>query len=65
VQAAVIGPTATLLARPYAARGVTVVGGTRGLAGDELLELLAEGGSGYHFFGKTVERVTLHMPPES
>jgi len=64
-QAAVIGPTATLLAQPYARRGVTVVGGTRVLAGDELLELLAEGGSGYHFFGKTVERVTLHMPPES
>lgn len=64
-QAAVIGPTATLLARPYAERGVTVVGGTRVLAGDELLELLAEGGSGYHFFGKTVERVTLRMPPES
>jgi len=64
-QAAVIGPTATLLARPYARRGVTVVGGTRVLASDELLALLAEGGSGYHFFGKTVERVTLRMPPES
>ncbi|MEW9899200.1 DUF364 domain-containing protein [Chitinivorax sp. PXF-14] len=58
-QAAVIGPTATLIAHPYAARGVTVVGGTRVVAADDLLDLLAEGGSGYHFFGKTVERVTL------
>lgn len=61
-QAAVIGPTATLIAEPFARRGVTVIGGTRVLAPDELLELLAEGGSGYHFFGKTVERVTLRLP---
>lgn len=62
-QAAVIGPTATLLPEPYARRGVTAVGGTRVLAADELLEILAEGGSGYHFFGKTVERVTLQLAP--
>ena len=61
-EAAVIGPTATLLVEPYARRGVTVVGGTLVLAPDELLELLSEGGSGYHFFGKTVERVTLRLP---
>lgn len=63
-QAAVIGPTATLVAGPYARRGVTVVGGTRVRAIDELLELLAEGGSGYHFFGKTVQRVTLRLRGE-
>lgn len=62
-EAAVIGPTATLAAEPYARRGVTVVGGTRVLAPDELLDLLAEGGSGYHFFGKTVQRVTLRVQP--
>lgn len=60
-EAAVIGPTAPLIAEPYRERGVTAVGGTRVLAADELLELLAEGGSGYHFFGKTVERVTLRL----
>lgn len=64
-QAAVIGPTATLLARPYAERGVTVVGGTRVLASDELLQMLAEGASGYHLFGKTVERVTLNLRREA
>lgn len=61
-QAAVIGPTATLVAGPYIPRGVTLVGGTRVLAADELLDLLAEGGSGYHLFGKTVERITLKLP---
>lgn len=60
-QAAVIGPTATLFMPPYAERGVTVVGGTRVHEPDELLTLLAEGGSGYHFFEKTVERVTLRV----
>lgn len=60
-QAAVIGPTATLFMPPYAARGVTVVGGTRVHEPDALLTLLAEGGSGYHFFEKTVERVTLRV----
>lgn len=62
-EVAVIGPTATLVSEPFARRGVTVIGGTRVRAADELLELLAEGGSGYHFFGKTVERVTLRLPP--
>lgn len=57
-----IDPTATLVAEPYARRDVTVVGGTRILVPDELLDLLAEGGSGYHFFDKTVERVTLRLP---
>ena len=45
------GPTATLIFEPYARRGITVVGGTRILAPDELLELLAEVGSADHFFG--------------
>lgn len=58
-QVAVIGPTATLLAPPFARRGVTVVGGTRVRDAGALLDVLAEGGSGYHFFGKSVERVCL------
>ena len=60
-EAGVIGPTATLIPGPYAQRGVTVVGGTRVLDADALLDVLAEGGSGYHFFGKSVERVTLRI----
>lgn len=64
-EAAIIGPTATLVTEPFAQRGVTVVGGTRVLDPDVLLDLLAEGGSGYHFFGKTVERVTLRLRPRA
>ena len=63
-QAAVVGPTATLRAAPFARRGVTVVGGTRVRAPAPLLDLLAEGGSGYHFFGKSVERVCLCLEKE-
>ncbi|MDY0066089.1 MAG: DUF364 domain-containing protein [Steroidobacteraceae bacterium] len=63
VEAAVIGPTATLLPEPYRPRGVTVIGGTRVRAPDQLLELLAEGGSGYHLFAEAVERVTLRLLP--
>lgn len=59
IQAAVIGPTATLIPEPFFRRGVTVLGGTRVVDADALLTLLAEGGSGYHFFGRTAERVTL------
>jgi uncharacterized protein (DUF4213/DUF364 family) len=58
-QVAVIGPTATLLAPPFARRGVSVVGGTRVRDVRALLDVLAEGGSGYHFFGKSVDRVCL------
>lgn len=60
-QAAVVGPTATLYPQPYRERGVTVLGGTRVTDPDALLEVLAEGGSGYHFFEKSVRRVTLRL----
>ena len=62
-QAAVVGPTATLWPAPFARRGTTVVGGTRVTDVDALLDLLSEGGSGYHFFGKSVERVSLCVNP--
>uniref|UniRef100_UPI00334256A2 DUF364 domain-containing protein n=1 Tax=Castellaniella defragrans TaxID=75697 RepID=UPI00334256A2 len=60
-EAAVIGPTAALIPGPFAGRGATVVGGTRVLEPDALLDMLAEGGSGYHLFGKTVARVSLRL----
>ena len=62
-EAAVIGPTTTLAVEPYRARGVTVVGGSRVHEPDAALALLAEGGSGYHVFGRSVERVTLRLKP--
>ncbi len=60
-KAAIIGPTTTLLAEPFARHKVAVIGGVRVAAADELLDLLAEGGSGYHFFDRLVERVTLRL----
>jgi uncharacterized protein (DUF4213/DUF364 family) len=62
-QAAVVGPTATLWPGPFARRGATVVGGTRVQNAGALLDVLSEGGSGYHFFGKSVERVSLRVQP--
>ncbi len=58
-QAAIVGPTATLWPGPFVRRGATVVGGTRVQEAGALLDLLAEGGSGYHFFGRSVQRVCL------
>ncbi|AVP57572.1 DUF364 domain-containing protein [Pulveribacter suum] len=58
-RAAVVGPTATLRLAPFARRGATVVGGTRVLDARAMLDLLAEGASGYHLFGRSVQRVCL------
>ena len=60
-RAAVIGPTAVLVAGPYRQWGVVVVGGTRVMEAGAALDLLAEGGSGYHLFGKSVSRITLRL----
>ena len=45
------------LAKPYAR--VTVVGPTVSMLPDAFLETLAEGGSGYHFLGRTAQKVVL------
>ena len=55
----VVGPTASLAPGPFFRRGVTLVGGVDVTDPDLLLDLLAEGGSGYHFFGKAAERVVM------
>jgi uncharacterized protein (DUF4213/DUF364 family) len=55
----VVGPTASLLPDPLFRRGVNSVGGVRVTDPDALLDTLAEGGSGYHFFGKTAQKITL------
>jgi uncharacterized protein (DUF4213/DUF364 family) len=56
---AVIGPTASLLPDALFARGVRVVGGVRVKKPDELLDVLAAGGSGYHFFDKLAPRMVM------
>jgi uncharacterized protein (DUF4213/DUF364 family) len=56
---AVIGPTASMLPEPLFERGVRVVGGVWVKRPDELLEVLAAGGSGYHFLDTLADRIVM------
>jgi uncharacterized protein len=62
-QVVVVGPTASMLPEAFFRRGVAMVGGIRVTRPDELLDVLAEGGSGYHFFGRSAEKVLLTAVP--
>ena len=55
----VVGPTASVSPDPLFRRGVSLVGGVDVTDADLLLDLLAEGGSGYHFFGKAADRIVM------
>jgi uncharacterized protein (DUF4213/DUF364 family) len=55
----VVGPTVGLLPDAFLKRGADILGGVRITQPDDFLELLAEGGSGYHFFGRVAEKVVL------
>ncbi len=55
----VVGPTVGLLPDAFLRRGVDVLGGVRVTAPDAFLDVLAEGGSGQHFFGRSASRVAL------
>ncbi|MGB7788617.1 Rossmann-like domain-containing protein [Methanoregula sp.] len=58
-QIIVVGPTASMLPDAFFRRGVSVLGGDLVSRPDELLDILSEGGSGYHFFGKSAERIII------
>jgi uncharacterized protein len=55
----IVGPTVGLFPDAFLRRGVDVMGGVQITDPDAFLETLAEGGSGYHFFGKSAEKVVL------
>lgn len=55
----VTGPTASMLPDAFFKRGVTMLGGIQVTDADGLLEIISEGGSGYHFFGKYAERTVI------
>jgi len=55
----VVGPTVGLMPNAFLARGADILGGVKITQPDEFLDLLAEGGSGYHFFGRVAEKVVL------
>jgi uncharacterized protein (DUF4213/DUF364 family) len=54
---AVLGPTASMLPEPMFRRGVRIVGGVWVKRPDELLNVLASGGSGYHLFDEIATRI--------
>lgn len=58
-QIIVTGPTASMLPDAFFRRGVTVMGGVLVTKSDEVPDLISEGGSGYHFFGKSAERLVI------
>jgi uncharacterized protein (DUF4213/DUF364 family) len=55
----VVGPTVGLLPDAFLARGADILGGVRITEPDAFLDLLAEGGSGYHLFGRVAEKTVL------
>jgi uncharacterized protein (DUF4213/DUF364 family) len=54
-----VGPTVSLLPDALLSRGADILGTVRVTAPDAFLDMLAEGGSGYHFFGRTAQKVVL------
>lgn len=58
-QVIVVGPTASMLPDAFFLRGIKILGGVIGTRADELLDIIGEAGSGYHFFGKSAERVVM------
>ena len=58
-QIVVTGPTASVVPDPFFRRGVTLLGGISVTNPNDLLDIISEGGSGYHFFGKSAERTVL------
>lgn len=55
----VVGPTASMLPEAFFQRGVDVLGGIRVTDAGRVLDVIAEAGSGYHFFGKGAERIVI------
>ena len=61
IERIVIGPTASFLPESLFQRGVRVVGGVWVKKPDDLLDILAAGGSGYHFFDKIAPRIVIEQ----
>ena len=55
----VTGPTVSMLPDAFFRRGVSSLGGILVTRADELLDIISEGGSGYHFFGKYAEQTVV------
>jgi uncharacterized protein (DUF4213/DUF364 family) len=55
----IVGPTVGMLPDAFLARGAEVLGCVRITEPDAFLDLLAEGGSGYHSFGRSAQKLVL------
>jgi uncharacterized protein len=55
----IVGPTVGMLPDAFFARGADILGCVRITDPDAFLGLLAEGGSGYHFFGRSAQKIVL------
>ncbi len=55
----VVGPTVAMIPDAFFERGCHIVGGIEVTDPDAFLDILAEGGSGYRFFGKSATKVAL------
>jgi len=55
----VVGPTVTMIPDAFFERGCHILGGIKVTDADAFLDILSEGGSGYHFFGKSATKITL------
>jgi uncharacterized protein (DUF4213/DUF364 family) len=62
---AVVGPTVTMLPDAFFRRGCGILGGVEITDPDAFLDVISEGGSGYHFFGKSARKIVLRRrkPP--
>jgi uncharacterized protein len=59
----IVGPTVGMLPDAFLTRGADVLGCVRITEPDTFLDLLAEGGSGYHFFGRSAQKIVLARHP--
>lgn len=62
-QVIVLGPTASLIPHAFFKRGINILGGDIITNPDKMLDTLAEGGSGYHLYGKSAEKVVVTTNP--
>ena len=54
-----VGPTVSFLPDAFLRRGADILGTVRITDPDAFLDVLAEGGSGYHFLGRSAQKVVL------
>ncbi|MGD0657735.1 MAG: DUF364 domain-containing protein [Syntrophorhabdales bacterium] len=55
----VMGPTASMLPEAFFRRGVSLLGGIIVTEADRVLDVIAEAGSGYHFFERGAKRIVI------